>query len=186
MAVFFCYSDDMPHIHTEPGQHDHTISIYLVRTDFDEPKVMFHFHRKVRFYAQFGGHIELNETPWDAAKHELREETGYDIDQLKLLQPAQRPKKIEGAVIHPNPVVQATMGYPVNQGHFHTDVTYAFVTNEQPAHTPAEGESTDIVCLSRSEITEFKQMDGITRDTALYVLDEILPTWQLVAPTEFE
>jgi len=63
----------MAHIHTQPGQHDHTASAYIVRTDFDEPKIMLHLHRKIGKYLQFGGHVELHETPWQAVVHELRE-----------------------------------------------------------------------------------------------------------------
>jgi len=176
----------MPHIHTEPGQHDHTISIYIVRTDFDEPKMMFHFHNKAKLYAQFGGHIELDETPWGSVRHELREESGYNLDQLKLLQPDSGATKIGSAVIHPTPVVHATMGYHGTAGHFHTDSTYAFVTAHAPIYPPEEGESTDIILLSRDEIIAERQMDDITRDTALYILDEILSSWRPVSPTDFE
>jgi 8-oxo-dGTP pyrophosphatase MutT (NUDIX family) len=82
----------MSHIHKKPGQHDHTASTFLFRTDFSEPKVMLHFHQKLGSYMQFGGHVELNETPWQTVIHELREESGYDIDQLQILQPKQRLK----------------------------------------------------------------------------------------------
>ncbi len=53
----------MAHIHTQPGQHDHTASAYIFRVDFDEPKLVLHLHRKINKYLQFGGHIELHETP---------------------------------------------------------------------------------------------------------------------------
>jgi 8-oxo-dGTP pyrophosphatase MutT (NUDIX family) len=176
----------MPHIHTKPGQHDHTISIYIVRTDFDEPKVMFHFHNKARLYAQFGGHIELDETPWSSVRHELREESGYDLDQLELLQPEGHATKIGSAVIHPTPVVHATMGYHGTAEHFHTDTTYAFTTAKPPSHSPEEGESTDIILLSRNEILAERKMDDITRDTATYILDEILRKWRPVSSADFE
>ena len=66
----------MAHIHTQPGQHDHTASAYIIRTDLDTPRIMLHLHRKIGKYLQFGGHVELNETPWQAVVHELREESG--------------------------------------------------------------------------------------------------------------
>jgi 8-oxo-dGTP pyrophosphatase MutT (NUDIX family) len=176
----------MSHIHTEPGQHDHTVSIYLVRTDFNEPKIMLHFHSKMKIYAQFGGHIELNENPWKAATHELREEAGYDIDELTLLQPQQRLKNISGAVVHPQPVVHATMGFPTDKSHFHTDSVYAVIANKPPTHLPEDGESTDLQLFSRSEIAAHKNIDGITRDIALYVLDECLSSWEQIPTSVFK
>ncbi|HSW91527.1 MAG TPA: NUDIX domain-containing protein [Candidatus Saccharimonadales bacterium] len=175
----------MAHIHTAPGQHDHTVSMYLLRTDFDEPKMMLHLHKKAKLYAQFGGHIELDETPWQTTIHEMREETGYDITQLKLLQPSERMAHITGAVLHPQPVVHATMGYISQEGHFHTDSVYAFIANSAPDHSPAEGESTDIQLFSRLEITDHPDIDPITRDIALYVFDRILPSWEPTSPSDF-
>lgn len=175
----------MPHIHTEPGQHDHTVSIYLFRTDLDTPKVLLHFHHKMNAYAQFGGHVELDETPWQAAVHELKEESGYDMSALRLLQPTHRLKHIENAVVHPQPVVHATMGYPSYGEHFHTDTVYAFLTDKDPASPPEEGESSDLRLFSRDEIALGKEIDTITRDIALHIFDEILPYWQTVSPSEF-
>lgn len=175
----------MPHIHTEPGQHDHTVSIYLFRTDLDIPKVLLHFHHKMNAYAQFGGHVELNETPWQAAVHELKEEAGYDIHTLHLLQPSRRLKAIEGAVVHPQPVVHATMGYPSNGGHFHTDSVYALIADGDPTSLPDEGESDELRLFSRDEIATSTEVDAITRDIALHIFDEILPNWSQIPADEF-
>jgi ADP-ribose pyrophosphatase YjhB (NUDIX family) len=175
----------MSHIHTEHGQHDHTIGIYIFRTDFAEPKVMLHFHSKLKIYAQFGGHIELNETPWQAALRELREESGYDMEQLKILQPAQRLKHVGGAIVHPQPAVHATMDYASLGGHHHTDSAYIFTTNTPPRHKPDEGESTDIRFFTREEVAASPQIDSITHDIALYAFDEILNSWQSLSPREF-
>lgn len=176
----------MAHIHTEPGQHDHTVSIYLIRTDFSEPKIMLHFHSKIGAFAQFGGHVELHETPWQAAIHELSEETGYTMAQLQLLQPAERMNSISGAVIHPQPVAHATMGYPSYGSHFHTDSVYAFTAENTPLGNPREGESTDIRLFSRAEIAEQQDIDPITRQIALYILDKVFPNWEQVSPSEFQ
>ena len=176
----------MPHIHTEPGQHDHTISIYLIRIDFDEPKVLLHFHHKMKAFAQFGGHIELDETPWQAAIHELKEESGYSIDQLQLLQPAKRLQAIAWATVHPVPVAHATMGYPSYGGHFHTDTVYAFTANKEPENTPEDGESTDLRLFNRDEIASSAEIDTITRDISLYILDEIIKDWQPIPAIDFK
>ena len=74
----------MPHIHTEPDQHDMTVSAYIVRTDSAEPLCLVHMHRKIGKLAQIGGHIELNETPWQSIAHELEEESGYTLENATL------------------------------------------------------------------------------------------------------
>jgi 8-oxo-dGTP pyrophosphatase MutT (NUDIX family) len=179
----------MPHIHTNPGQHDHTASAFLFRTDFDEPKVVLHFHKKLGSYMQFGGHVELNETPWQAVIHELREESGYDIDQLKILQPKKRLKKLGGAVIHPQPINHST--HPIGTDHFHTDSTYALITSEEPRHQPDEGESTDIRLFTRAELIDLSDDKIITnvREIALYVFDNCLDDtdeFELTSTSEFQ
>ena len=181
------YSDTMPHIHTKPGQHDHTISIYLFRMDFAEPNVLLHYHHKMKCFAQFGGHIELNENPWQAAAHELEEETGYTLDKVKVLQPQKRITHISRAILHPNPVAQVTMTYPGKEAHFHTDSVYAFVANQEPAQPPHEGESTNLKLFTRTELLkpEAAIVNDITRDIALHIFDECLNQWETVPSATF-
>jgi len=177
----------MAHIHTQPGQHDHTVSIYLFRTDSHEPKLMLHLHKKIGSYAQFGGHIELHETPWQTVTHELEEETGYNISQLQILQPHQRIRETTHFIVHPAPVIHSTMGYPGEGKHFHVDSAYAFITNEAPTRAPDEGESTDIKHFSREEFMRAKDViDPVTYDAALYIFDEILKSWEAVPTSEFK
>lgn len=61
----------MPHIHTKPDQHDMTASAYILRQENGVWKCLVHFHKKVEKLMQVGGHIELNETPWQTITHEL-------------------------------------------------------------------------------------------------------------------
>lgn len=177
----------MAHIHTELGQHDHTISIYLFRTDFSEPKVMLHFHKKIGSLAQFGGHIELDENPWEALMHELKEETGYDIDQVSLLQPHTRLKSITDTIVHPYPVTHNTTGYPNRGGHAHTDSVYALIANEEPHQLPDEGESTDLRLYTKAELIAAKDtISPMTYDIASYIFNEILETWEVVSTGQFQ
>jgi 8-oxo-dGTP pyrophosphatase MutT (NUDIX family) len=176
----------MPHIHTKPGQHDHTASTFLFRTDFDEPKIMLHFHKKLKSYMQFGGHIELHESPWQAVIHELKEESGYDIDQVRILQPKKRLEKISGAAVHPQPVIHTT--HPIGDDHFHTDSAYAVITDEEPHGLPDEGESTDIKLFTRLELVNLpddKILENV-REIALYIFDNCLDSWQPVSTKTFE
>lgn len=176
----------MSHIHTEFGQHDHTVSAYVIRTDLDEPKIMLHLHRKFGRYAQFGGHIELNETPWQAIAHELEEESGYALNDVQILQPSKRLVGINGGVTHPQTVAHVTMRHLNEQNHAHTDISYVFIAKKAPTKPPQEGESTDIRLFTRDEISSLKEVDPMTRDITLHVFDHILPKWQPVSTSEFE
>ena len=178
----------MPHIHTESGQHDHTASAYIFRTDFSEPKIMLHLHKKIGKYLQFGGHIELNETPWQAVVHEIREESGYDIDQLQILQPHKRIRYFTDAIIHPQPISHSTHPFGSGLNHFHTDIAYAMVTNEPPKQNPEAGESTDIIFLTKAEIAAMPdaKIPPNVRDIAIHVFDNCLHEWDHVSPMEFK
>lgn len=176
----------MAHIHTEPGQHDHTVSIYIFRTNSTEPQVLLHYHKKIRSYAQFGGHIELHETPWQAVIRELKEESGYNIHSLQLLQPAQRFTSVQDGIVHPHPAAHVTMTYGGDSlDHFHTDTTYAFIATSDPEDLPEEGESNHLRLFTRKEVADSQDIDGITRDTALYIFDTVLTNWEAVSPADY-
>jgi 8-oxo-dGTP pyrophosphatase MutT (NUDIX family) len=177
----------MPHIHTEPGQHDHTVSFFIIRTDFDEPKVMYHVHRKTGKLTMFGGHVELNETPWEAALHEIVEESGYAHEQLQILQPAQRLSFLTDAVVHPQPVVNSTGQYPGVVPHYHTDTMYALLASGEPLGAPEEGESTDIRLYTLEEIAAIpsSMIFEAWREVGQYILSTIHRTWEPLPLTTF-
>lgn len=175
----------MPHIHTNPGEYDHTASAYIFRLDSDEPRVMLHMHRKLGKYMQFGGHIELTENPWDCIKHEIVEETGYQLGQLALLQPQERVKNADigdDAILHPVAVYHASYPFkdPGIPGHFHTDSGYAFVTHVAPAGQPNDGESTAFKLFTREEIVGLEETYDNVRTFILYMFDVCLPNWERV------
>lgn len=178
----------MSHIHTEPGQHDHTVSFFIIRTDFDEPKIIYHMHRKTNRLTMFGGHVELHETPWQAMLHEVTEESGYAHEQLQILQPEQRMKFITEATVHPMPVVNSTGLYPQSTPHFHTDTMYALTTSEEPAGVPDEGESTDIRLFTLEELNEIPKalIFEAWREVGRYILNVIYPNWKPLPLTTFE
>jgi 8-oxo-dGTP pyrophosphatase MutT (NUDIX family) len=178
----------MAHIHTGPGQHDHTASAYIIRTDLGEPKIMLHLHRKIGKYLQFGGHVELHETPWQAVVHELREESGYDIDQLRILQPSARVKSLSDAIIHPQPASHSTHPFGSGIDHFHTDIAYAVVADQPPRHAPEDGESTTLKLLTRKELaaTDESETPDNVKQIGLFIFDHCLPDWEAVPVTEFK
>lgn len=65
----------MPHLHTAPGQVDHTVDVFIVYKN----KVLIRKHDKYKLWLAVGGHIELNEDPNQAAIREVHEEVGLDV-----------------------------------------------------------------------------------------------------------
>lgn len=172
----------MGHIHAKPGQHDHTASAYIVRLDGSEPRVVLHRHKIEKIYLHFGGHIELDENPWQTIIHELREEAGYDIAQLKVLQPKLRMKKVANTVVHPIPFCYNTHRVRKAKNHYHTDSVFAFTAEGSPHHPIAELESNDIKLFTRQQIVDMPEGEifPMARAMALFLLDEILPNWEQI------
>ncbi len=69
----------MPHVHTEPGQNDFVVDICVVRRRGKDFEALLRLHDKHHRWLLPGGHIELDETPPQAAIRECKEETGLDI-----------------------------------------------------------------------------------------------------------
>lgn len=171
----------MPHIHTEPGQHDHTISAFIVRLDMgDGPKLILHMHKKLGKYLHFGGHIELDEDPWQTLTHEIEEESGYEIGKLKILQPPSRMKKLSWGKMHPYPVSYNT--HPFNDEHSHINLDFAFVANGPPSKQIGKGESKEFIYVTRDELIKIpkEQMFPDVREIGLFIFDECLENWEQV------
>lgn len=171
----------MGHIHTGPGEHDPTASAYIVRLDTDEPRLTLHTHKFLNILLQPGGHIELNETPWQAVLHEILEETGYEPKQLKLLQPKDRLKTLTGADLHPYPVAVLTHEFP-GIDHFHTDTAWAFISHEPPNKEISENESPSLQFMTLDEIKAIPSgaIPENVREIGIFVLENCLTNWERV------
>lgn len=185
LSGLFCYDTLMPHIHTRPGQHDLTVTAFIVRTDFAEPKVLLHLHRKLRTLLPVGGHVELSETPWNAMSHELTEESGYHLGQLKILQPPSRIKQLTKVIQHPYPLSMNT--HDITAKHFHTDIQYGFVAIGEPDSNIEAGESTSLQWLTRHELDALSPSEIYTniREVYCFLLDEALTNWEHVNVSDF-
>lgn len=176
----------MGHIHSEPGQHDYTVGAYIMRLDGPEPKALLHLHKKMRMLFPIGGHIELDETPWQAVAREVKEESGYLLSQTKVLQPKQRIKSLSDVTIHPQPV--AVSDHDVTIEHFHTDLAYAFVVDSEPQSTADEGESTDLRWLTQSELESLSDAEIFpnTREIYTFIFEACLSNWDAVSPDQYK
>jgi len=176
----------MAHIHTGEGHHDHTSTALIVRYGGETPKIILHIHKEVGTLLPFGGHIELNENPWQCLVREIREESGYEIGQLKIFQPKNSVKKLGKIKIHPLPFMYVTYEYKTVP-HFHTDSKYLFVTSESPKHRPASGESEIIKSFSKQEIIDLpsKQIKDYDRKIYLNVFDKLLAELEPIDTTIF-
>lgn len=177
----------MPHIHTEPGHHDLTVSAYVFRTDGEKARVVLHWHKKINRWMQFGGHVELHETPWATITHELRDESGYELSQLRLLQPPHRLTAFgDSSVMHPLPFVFGTHPFDGKIHHFHTNLDYLFTTNQAPRHQPAAEESTKIRLFTKGELESLPTSEVLQNvKTAALLGFDLLGQWQPVDPLQY-
>ena len=172
----------MSHIHTQPGQHDLTASAFIIRTDGTEPKVMLHHHLKAGVLLQFGGHIELDESPWHGLLRELREESGYDVDQLCVLQPPGGFfADFTDSQNQPVPFTINTHRF-MQEHHFHSDLVYAATASEAPniKLDPRESASIHLFTLAQLSTIPSTEIYEETRTHAIYLLSQLLHMWEAV------
>ena len=164
----------MPHIHTLPDQHDMTVSGYILRLVEGEWRCLVHYHKKMDVLMQIGGHIELNETPWQAIMHELAEETGYQLSELSVLQFMATTLTSPNNIAHPVPFSMNT--HSVGNEHFHSDICFGFIAESEPKASVAEGETNDLRWLSLADLRTGAQKSEILSDVAAayeYVVNHI-------------
>jgi 8-oxo-dGTP pyrophosphatase MutT (NUDIX family) len=153
----------MPHIHTEPGQHDITVSAYIIRQDKGTWRCLVHMHKKLKVLMQVGGHVELDETPWQSMQHELAEEAGFDFAELQVLQHSAQTPQVTGAIVHPTPLFSNT--HKVGADHFHSDYCYGFVATGAPSGTVSAGEPDDLRWCTIDELRSYATQGIALQDT---------------------
>ena len=152
----------MPHIHTQPDQHDMTVSAWIIRKVKDDWQCLVHFHKKIEKFMQIGGHIELNETPWQSLVHEIEEESGYKLNQLKILQHSSDQLNTSLYVVHPEPFSLNT--HNVNNQHYHSDLCYGFLVDDLPSASPAKGESTNLKWMNLKQLKQSSNSGDTLKD----------------------
>ncbi len=145
----------MPHIHTEPGQADFTVSVFVVCGD----RVLYRFHDKVHKWLVPGGHIELNEVPEQSALREVFEEVGltvslYNPEKLSLATMAEDSEAIgrEGYREILPPVFMNIHPLP-GDTHRHIDFVY-FASSENMETVEPEGKekSGGLLWLTKEDV----------------------------------
>jgi len=108
------------------------VSAYPVR----DGKVLLLKHKKLGLWLAPGGHIDEGETPDEAARRELKEETGLDGD---FVVPTRGPDPAGGQVQFLHPPLHVQVEAIPNHNH-HVDFIY--VLRARPGEVrPGEGES---------------------------------------------
>ena len=87
--------------------------------------VVLHLHKRLGIWLQPGGHIDADESPWDAARRETAEETGLDAQH-----PDSGPELIHVDV------------HPGARDHTHLDLRYLLIAPDvEPCPPPGESQS---------------------------------------------
>ena len=167
----------MSHIHTLDGQHDFTVGAYIVRYDAGTPKALLHIHKKSKMLFPIGGHIELDETPWQAVAREVAEESGYNLADLKILQQPNGIRALSDVIAHPLPVTISD--HDVTDTHFHTDLAYALVAESPPSGLIDETESQDLRWLTLNEMNTLSSelVYQNTKEIYTFIIEECLTNW---------
>ncbi len=114
-------------------------------------------HKRLGIWLQPGGHVDEDETPWDAALREAREETGLDASFAGPLDDAGVPELIHVDV------------HASGRGHTHLDTRYLLDGGDADPAPPAD-ESQEIGWFSWDSAIELAD-DGVRA-----ILDHLRPT----------
>jgi 8-oxo-dGTP pyrophosphatase MutT (NUDIX family) len=133
----------MPHIHTAPGQVDHTVEVFVVNGD----RVLLRKHDKFGIWLSVGGHIELYEDPTEAALREVREEVGLDVELVG----ARKPRDFDepGYVELVPPVFVNRV--KITEDHDH--VTYTYFARWLGGDIQTEGPNDEVRWFTLEELT---------------------------------
>ena len=182
----------MPHINTNPGEGDPTVSAFLFRRDSEgELRALLHRHLKIGKLLQIGGHVDKHLNPWQAMAGELDEEAGYDIDELQILQPIMRiPPKPNESITHPTPFSSNTHPF-AGLDHFHSDWGYLFLAQNEPSRPPHGRESKELLWLSEVELHEIPDNEIPPNVRSIFdfgfkMMREIPDGWELVEASSFD
>jgi 8-oxo-dGTP pyrophosphatase MutT (NUDIX family) len=150
----------MAHIHE---RIDFTASVYVVFRN----KVLLHKHKKYNIWLPPGGHIELDEDPVQAAKREVREEVGLDIELVGDVSKTWEDGSIELAP----PRFVNRHWTEIGGNHEHIDFIY-FGRSVHDVITP-EDEGVEVEWFSQKDIVDNPEIHDNVGFYALAALKEL-------------
>ncbi len=146
----------------EEAEVDYTASAFIIR----DGKILFMDHEKLGQWIQPGGHIEGDETPDQAARREVREETGFEIEFIDGEQPEDFSEEED------LPVPFHTNIHRIRDGHLHYDLMYlARIKSRGEASHSHEHSGLEWFSKEELEKGELEMPDNVRR-TALKALKE--------------
>ncbi len=155
------------HIHE---LYDFTVSFFILHPT--DKKICLHFHRKLGFWNQLGGHIELDEQPIDAVNRELAEEAGLLPEQYEIVETHAGPKP-RNAVAIPAPFSVIIYNYGNDSVHKHIDMPY-IIQAKTDVLAPAEGESAEIGWFTLVQMQDMHKegvLDSAVLDICTWLFD---------------
>lgn len=129
-AAFLSALDRLEHPFDEHADATHVTSSAVVVSDAG---VLLHLHKRLGLWLQPGGHIDPAETPAQAARREVWEETGLAADHTS------DPPRIVHVDVHPG-----------GRGHTHLDVRYLLSAPAQRPR-PRQGESQTVAWFTLAD-----------------------------------
>jgi len=103
---------------TEELDRHFTATTYIL--DQNSSRTLLHWHEKLQTWLPPGGHLELNETPYEAAVREIEEETGIKENELIFVKNGNEPRVIDDrAEILQMP--HLLLSELIEPGHYHLD-----------------------------------------------------------------
>ena len=160
----------MPHIHTEPGEIDRTVSVFIVYVP--EKRVLLRLHDKHKIWLVPGGHIENYQTAIEAALAEAQEEVGLDITLWGANQLFEYDTEKYSELIPP---VALNIHF-VSPTHRHEDHVY-FATAETMRIIEPDNEERSSGCLwlTKEELLAHPEVEDRIKWYALKALETLAP-----------
>lgn len=154
----------MPHTHINQGQIDYIAEVFVVYKD----KVLIRLHDKYNVWVAPGGHIELDETPEEAAVRETKEETGLDVE----LYVGDMVSAEKGSGKYKPLIPPMFMNvHKVNEDHRHISLVYFATAKTDVVIQPNTHEKTDCRWLTKEDIIAAFDIDDTIKSYALKALE---------------
>jgi len=131
---------------------DFVSTVYIVK----DSKILLVFHKRLNMWLPPGGHIDDNELPCDAAKREVLEETGFEVDLIGKEELLGKGVKM---LVHPK-VLQLE---DIEEGHQHINLVYYGIINGGTLKINEE-EHSDIKWFSMDEL----ENDHVPENVKIY------------------